>query len=325
MKRRNNTIITCLILTINLLFCSCTQKQKLNDNDKKRTVAVIVKTKSGDYWDSVKMGTDIAAKEFNINVEFMAPDDEEDIDAQIKFISKSIDKKVDAIVVAPSDYMALVDIVQRAIEHKIPVITIDSELNTDAVNCLISTDNFEAGKRAGEKLVQINGEYSKVAIMGFVKGNPNGDKREEGFLKAISKYPDIEVVAKRYCSSNSTLATILTKNILSQDNRIDAIIALNSTSAEGVAQAIDELDLSGKVKIIAFDNTLREINYIEKGIIQSIIIQNPLSMGYLGIKYANSIIDGKKIPKKVNIDSKVIDKENMYSPENQKLLFPFVK
>ena len=46
-------------------------------------------------------------------------------------------------------------------------------------------------------------------------------------------------------------------------------------------------------------------------------------MGYLGVKYAYDALNNKKIPENVNTGSKVINKENMYLPENQKLVFPF--
>lgn len=47
-------------------------------------------------------------------------------------------------------------------------------------------------------------------------------------------------------------------------------------------------------------------------------------MGYLGIKYAMDAINHKNVPKRIKTDSKVITKENMYLPENQKLVFPFI-
>jgi ribose transport system substrate-binding protein len=106
---------------------------------------------------------------------------------------------------------------------------------------------------------------------------------------------------------------------------VDAIVAMNEVAAEGVAQAIDEMNLEGKVKIIAFDSTLQAIDYMEKGIIQAIIIQNPLSIGYLGVKNAVDAMNGKKIESRIYINSTAIDKGNMYLPENQKLLFPFTK
>lgn len=109
-----------------------------------------------------------------------------------------------------------------------------------------------------------------------------------------------------------------------KNNNIDAVIALNDIASEGVALAIDELNLEGKVKVIAFGSTTQELNYLEKSVINAIVIENPFSIGYLGVKFAVDAIENKKIPNKYLIETKVIDKNNMYLPENQRMLFPFV-
>ncbi len=62
---------------------------------------------------------------------------------------------------------------------------------------------------------------------------------------------------------------------------------------------------------------------MEKDVIQSLVVQNPFSMGYLGVKYAVDAINNADIPQRVDTGSTVIDKNNMYLPENQKLVFPF--
>jgi ribose transport system substrate-binding protein len=80
--------------------------------------------------------------------------------------------------------------------------------------------------------------------------------------------------------------------------------------------------LAGKIRIVGFDSTPDEIEFLESDVIDSLIIQNPFSMGYLGVKYAVDAMNGKPVPKIVDTGSKVINKDNMYLPENQKLLFP---
>ena len=77
------------------------------------------------------------------------------------------------------------------------------------------------------------------------------------------------------------------------------------------------------VKIIGFDNTPEEIRYMEKDVIQSLVVQNPFSMGYLGVKYAYDVLNNEIVPKVVDTGSTVIDKVNMHYKENQKLVFPF--
>ena len=161
--------------------------------------------------------------------------------------------------------------------------------------------------------------------MSFVKGTGSAMQREKGFLDHNSRYPGIKVVAKEYCNSDSKLAEDMAREIIAKKEKIDAIVALNADASVGVAKAIEGVKLAGRIKIIAFDNTLEEIEFLDRGVIQATIMQNPFSMGYLGVKHAVEAAEGKKIPGRIDTGSKVIRKENMYLPENQKLLFPFVK
>jgi ribose transport system substrate-binding protein len=162
-------------------------------------------------------------------------------------------------------------------------------------------------------------------VMSFVKGAATANQRETGFLKAVSQYPGIEVVQTVYCNSDELLAQQLTIDIVNSGTEIDAFVCLNAYGTVGTAKAIEELGYAGEIKIIGFDSTPEEIRFMEKDVIQSLVIQNPFNMGYLGVKYALDAIGNEKIPKSVNTGSEGIDKENMYLPENQKLVFPFTE
>ncbi|MCT4565650.1 MAG: substrate-binding domain-containing protein [Maledivibacter sp.] len=325
MYRIKKLLITFLIIILCLSLAACNKSAVVNKNEQKRNIAFIVKMKSGDYWKTVKMGADTAAKEFNVDIDFNAPYGEEDIEGQIELVNRAIDNKADAIIVAASDYNGLVEVIEKAYDRKIPIIIIDSEVNTEKYNSFIGTDNFDAGKKAAEILISMIGKKGNIAIMGFVKGTGNGEQREKGFSNIISQYSGINVISKEYCLSNIERAVILTKKIIRENEDVDAIVALNAISSIGVAKAIDEMNLAGKVKVVTFDSTPEEIEYLEGGVIQATIIQNPFSMGYLGVKNAVKALEKKDIKKRIDTGSKVINIENMYLPENQKLLFPFVK
>ena len=330
MIRKTVRIFSIFLLFIFIItLTGCSKSEDINISDKKKKIALIVKMNYGYHWMTVKLGADTAAQEFNVDIDYNGPNDEEDIEGQIELVNKSIkdiaDGKIHALILAASDFKALSAVTEKAYSYKVPVIIIDSEVDTDKIHCFIGTDNFDAGRKAGEKLVEVAGKKCKIAIMSFVKGTRNAEKREEGLLSIISRYPDIKVVAKEYCLSDTRLAFNLAKKILSQHPDLDAFVTLNSISSEGVAEAVDQLDLEGKVKIISFDNTPKEIDYLERGIIQATVTQDPFSMGYLGVKYAVDKMNGKDIPPFFYTKSTVIDINNMYLPENQKLLFPLVK
>ncbi|MBZ9686032.1 substrate-binding domain-containing protein [Clostridium estertheticum] len=292
--------------------------------EKKKTIAVIVKTKGNDFWKTVMLGAEAAAKEFDVNVEFTCPPNEKDADGQIEQVNRVINKKVDAIVLAACDYEKLVPVTEKAIDKGIPVVIIDSELNSSKISSFIATDNKEAGNLAGQKLLEIAGEQCNVVVMSFVKGTATANQREKGLFEVINKHPGIKVLDIQYCYSEAEIAREQTKMVIKKYDKIDAIVALNGPAAMGVADAIQNMNLQGKVKVIGFDSTHEEIDFMEADVIQATIVQNPFNMGYLGVKSVLEVLNEKSVPKNVDTGSKVIDKKNMYTPENQKLLFPFV-
>jgi ribose transport system substrate-binding protein len=322
---RKRIFLILLILVISCYFTGCTNNKNIDNTEIRKNIDFIVKSRSGDYWNVVKAGAEAAAKEFNINLNYTAPDFEYDIDTQISLVNRAIDRKVDSIVLAASDFNELVPSTENAYNSKIPVIIVDSEVNTNKISGIIATDNLEAGKKVGKKAVEVFGDKTQVAIINYVKGSASADKREEGVLSILSSYPEIKVIAKEYSLSDEKKAAEITKKIIKENPGIKGLIALNAATSNGVAQAIDELSLGGKVKFIAFDCTPEEVEYIEKGVIQATVIQNPFTIGYLGVKYAAMAARGSDIPKVVDTGSKIIDKGNMYLPENQKLVFPFFR
>lgn len=319
-SHRIAAFIFTVIMMVSLIGCSSSD---LSVEEKKINIKVIVKMQEPTFWAVVQMGAEAAGKEFNIIIDFDGPTYERDIDGQIGMVQEAIDEDVDALVLAASDYQKLVPITEKAIAAGIPAIIIDSNLNSEKIDSFIGTDNVDAGRKLGESLIDKVGQNCKIVVMSFVKGTATADQREEGFFDEISQYEGIEVIATLYCNSEERLAKRLTIQIVGENSQIDAFVCLNAYGTVGTAYAIDELGKAGEIKIIGFDSTPEEISFMEKGVIQSLVIQNPFNMGYLGVKHAVDAINNVKVPKTINTGSEVIDLENMYLPENQKLVFPF--
>lgn len=310
-------------LVLLLLFTTSCARTDIS-NTHKAKIMIIVKAMDNDFWKTVILGCESARKEFDVDMEVSYPKNEKDVKGQIKLVNLAISKKADAIVLAACDYERLVPVTEKAIKAGIPVIVIDSAVNSPKVSSFIATDNEQTGGVVGNELVELAGPKCNVVIMNFVKGAATGDQREEGLMEVINKHPGIKVLDKEYSFSDVGIARAQTKVVMKEYLNVDVIIALNAPTTNGVCKAIKEMKLGGKVKVIGFDSTHEEIDAIEEDVMQAAIVQNPYSMGYLGIKNALEVLEKKDVQKYVDTGSKVIDKSNMYTPENQKLLFPFV-
>jgi len=318
--RRLVYLLLILILLGGIFGCS---DNTLSSQEKRTQIEVVVKKKDASYWSVVKLGAEAAGKEFDVDVKFDGPVNEKDIEEQIKIVDAAINEKVDAIVLAASDYTRLIDVVERADAQKIPVVIIDSELNSDKIKAFVGTDNVDAGNKLGQTLVEKLGKNCKIIVMSFIKGAATSDQREQGVFQELNKYPDIKVVSTLYSNSDENIAYELTKKVIKENPDLDAIVCTNAYGTVGTARAIEEEGKAGIIKIIGFDSTPEEISFVEKGVIDALVVQNPFNMGYLGVKYALDSIKKQAVPKYYNTGSTYIDIDNMYKPENEKLVFPF--
>jgi len=313
-----------LLLSLSLTLSGCSSQLDHSEQEHSITVAMIVKMEKGDYWEIVEKGAEVAAKEFGVNLIFTGPEQETLIAEQIHMVQTAIDDKVDAIVLAASDYMELGRVTDAAGNAGIPVITIDSEVASTKVRSHIGTDNYRAGYKAGMELVEHVGDNSRVAVVSFVEGAYNSGQREEGLFYLIAQYSGIQVVEKRYSYSNLAAAKEATEQILLEYPDIKGIVALNYIATAGVASVINEKGLGGKVKVVGFDASSEIMEMVQEGVVQSTIVQNSFTMGYLAVKYAVDATKGTKLPERYDSGSVIIDAESMLYEENQKLVFPFV-
>jgi ribose transport system substrate-binding protein len=289
-------------------------------------VTLVARMQQIDYWKTVRLGAEAAAKEMAVTLEVVSPASEEDVQGQAALIDQvTASGTTDVLIVAANDYKGVAPAVDRAVSRGLPVINIDAEVDSPKVKSFIGIDNVEAGRQAAMRLAELIGQRGQVAVMSFGAGPLNGEQRRQGVLEVLKRRPNIEVVAVDHCYSVGTSCAEVTRSWVERFPKLQGIVALNAVSSLGVAREMERLGLGGKVKLVTFDSTPEEVELLQEGVIQATIVQNPFSMGYLGVKHAVDVLEGRKVPARTDTGTKVIDRENMFWLENQKLLFPFVQ
>ena len=145
-----------------------------------------------------------------------------------------------AIVLSAIDYNKSVEIVERAAEAGIYVVTIDSDINTDKVSVYIGTDNYEAGREAGEALLKVPGDLN-LGIVNFDENSRNGQERERGVMDVIAENSRIRVVSDINVDSNIPDTNTGTKAMLTANPEINAIVTFNEWTTLGVGTAVAEM------------------------------------------------------------------------------------
>lgn len=287
-----------------------------------RYVAVICKSQD-EYWDAVEKGANEAGEELGINITYNAPEDESQVDEQIRLVQEAINNNANGIVIAPLDSEKLNDVLKQATDKNIQVITIDSDVSYDGRKSFVGTDNISAGAIAARQAEDIVSDDGKVAVIAHVEGAQTSIERKSGFIDAMKNtYPNIEIIDYGYCNGQPDIAKDKTKEMLEKNSDVELIYATNEGTAVGVCQAVDEMGLSGKVDIIGFDSSSTEISYLQKGTLDGLIVQNPFNMGYLGVRNVNKAIDGETIDTRIDTGVTYVNMENLNDEDTQLLLNP---
>ncbi len=289
-----------------------------------KNIAVIPKGTTHAFWKSVEAGARKAGKELGVNILWKGPLKESDRAQQIAIVEQFVSEGVDGIVLAPLDDTALRRPVQAAAAKNIPVVIIDSPLQGEAGKDFVSyvgTNNRLGGKLGGEQLVKLLGGKGKVVLLRYQEGSASTAEREEGFLEVIKANPDIQLlVENRYGGATASEAQSTALNIIDQIREADGIFCSNESLTFGMLLALRQNNLVGKAKFVGFDTSEPLIEALKKGEINALVAQNPVKMGYEGVKAVVAKMNGQEVPATVDSGAALITPENIGSPEVEELL-----
>ena len=277
-----------------------------------------------DFWTVVGMGISEASREFGIPIYITGPSHEREIDLQLRIFQSALQQNPPLIILVASDFERLREPVEQAQALGIPVITMDSAVNSDIPITFVGTDNIEAGFRSGEHMGRLMKEFwnpGPVAIVSHIQETATGIDRERGVREALSQ-AGIPVAGTWFAEVDQQIAYEITYELL--DNpEITGFIALNETTTLGMAQAIADRGAHDRVIALGFDNAPPILSFMEQGVLRSTVVQRPYNMGYLAVRAASDFLRGRRVPQLINTGSLLITPENMFEREYQELLFPF--
>lgn len=289
---------------------------------KKYTFDLIVKGTSMDFWKSVNEGAQAAAKSCNAAVSMSGPEVEEDYVHQVDFVEESIARKPDAIILAAADYSLLAEPVQHAIDSGIPVLMVDSSVNNSQTIAYVGTDNMKLGTALAQQTCRgLKRGSGEVGIVSFVKESYPAVQREEGFRGEMRRNSRFTVIDTAYGDSDVLKTENLTANMIISHPNLAAIASLNAQSSEGAAHALSKLGRKD-IRLFAIDCTPDEATYMEEGVVQLALLQNPYQMGYYSVETAVHYLKGMTISNHYT-DIYTVNKNTLFDDKYQQLIFPF--
>jgi ribose transport system substrate-binding protein len=137
-------------------------------------------------------------------------------------------------------------------------------------------------------------------------------------------FPGIRLISTdQHAGATRDSAKRAAENLLNRFGRqLDGVFASNESSASGMLLALRDAGLAGKVKFIAFDAGETLNAGLRAGDVHGLVVQDPLNMGYLGVRTMVKVLRGEKVEPVIDTGVGLVTKENMNDPRSVELLSP---
>jgi simple sugar transport system substrate-binding protein len=233
-----------------------------------------------------------------------------DIEGQIALIESMVTQGVQGIAITPVD-PTVASALDKAIAAGVKVVLMDNNIpDWNGRTALATTDNYNAGKIAGEYLKTVLKDGDKLGILEGVPGVPSLDDRVKGMLDGLAGV-DVEIVGKGATNCTEELGINVAQDILTANPEITAIYAACGPPAAGAAQAIKNADLGRHVILVGFDFCCGEAEALTAGLEDATVAQFPSKMASLGVDALVKAIRGEQVESLIDSGAALVTKENM--------------
>ncbi len=290
----------------------------------KLRIAVIPKGTTHVFWRSVERGAKQAGAELGVEIVWKGPLKEDDRGQQIGLVEQFTAEQVAGMVLAPLDATALAAPVRAAAAQKIPVVIFDSSLKGEAGRDFVSfvaTDNRKAGRLGGEELARLLGGKGKVVLLRYAVGSASTEEREQGFMEAMAKCPEIQILEKeRYGGATVGEAQKNAENLLDKLRQADGVFCPNESTTQGMLNVLRDNGLAGKVAFVGFDTSPNLLAALQAGEIRALVAQDPTRMGLVAVQTLVAHLQGKPVAGVVDTGCQLVTAANLDTPEIKTLL-----
>lgn len=275
-----------------------------------KVIGVTLLTREHQFYRDLEAGLRSEAAKRGFELQVVAG--EFDFGRQAAQIDDFISKKVDALIIAPCDSLAVGSSIAEANKLGIPVFTVDiMNLSPQGkVVCAVQSDNVEGGRQAGRLMAQaLKDKGGKVVIINH-PGVTSVLDRVQGFREIVAQYPDIKIIADVPAWGQRDRAMAAMEDILLRVSDVAGVFGINDDSALGAVAAIESARKLGKIVVVGYDATPEAKDAIKAGKIYGDAIQYPTLIGVKAIQAIADHFAGKKVPEKINVEVGVWTKDS---------------
>jgi ribose transport system substrate-binding protein len=262
------------------------------------------------YWNKVDDGCKAAAAQYNIKLKITGPTSV-DANEQIGYIETALSENVDGLVTMALNPASFTPVINKVMDAKIPVMLLDGDAPSSKRLAFYGSNNYNGGIECAKVIEQLTGGNAKIGIIAPIDIKHIMD-RVDGIKDYIADKKDMEIVSIEDDRADVTATIEKTTAMLQAHPEINVVFGNGSHCGPGIAKAVEEMGLVGKVKLIAVDVTPQTADYIKAGVIDVALAQQPYQMGFLAVEALYKVIvNGEKITGEFDTGTAIVTKANV--------------
>jgi ribose transport system substrate-binding protein len=276
-------------------------------------VGAVIKGLDNPFFQYMRDGIEAQAKTNGQKVTVQSATSITDTTGQAEKLTAMAGQNFGCFVVNPISGNNLVGSLAQVGRKNIPVVNIDSPVDTNAAKAAgvklatyIGTDNVEAGRTAGKRMVAVIGS-GKVALIGGIAGDVTSGARLDGFKQAVQgKVTIVQTVAADWERQKALTAAT---DIMRANPDLKGFFAANDDMGLGIARAVANAGKTGKIAVISVDGNKDALQAVKSGDLSATVAQYPYAIGQMGMQACKAATNGKTLPSNVKAPVALVTKD----------------
>lgn len=281
-------------------------------------ISVLYRQSDASTWSVARQGMEQAALDLNAELRFLTPAGEDAAAEQQALLEREADTGTDAVLLIPADREALAETVRQITAAGTPVVTLETDMADAGASGCVGADNIALGEALGSAALNGASEGALVVLLDTAGDTGVSDRLEaaEALLKGAGRR-----VHRCIPIGRETLAAALERTLAAMTPA--AVVAFDAADLEQAAAVLAVRE--DAPLLYGAGSTATVAAYLEQSTILSIAAQNDFAAGYLAVSAAVRAATGQEPLPLEPLEFFLVRQENMYEPENQKLLFPVTR
>ena len=262
-------------------------------------IVVVPKDASNPWFVRMEVGVNEYAEAHPENTIYQRGTPEIDATLQAQLVQDLIAQGVDAICVVPVDPESLEPVLEQARAAGIVVIAHEGASLVNVDYDIEAFNNAAYGAFIMENLAQaMGGEGVYTTMVAHVTNASHNEWADGGVAYAEENYPNmtlLEAEPRVESEDNGDVAYNVAKELFNKYPDLKGIMGTSSFDAPGVARAIEELVLTGKVFTSGTGMPADNAELLKSGAVQSLTLWDPALAGQAMIALAEKLLAGEEI------------------------------